>query len=165
MFLYEIVPPTEEKTTYNVGRIEGGSTVNSIAQQTVILYEYRSSSEKCLQIMKDKLNETIESFRNQGKKINLEVLGIRPGCGDGDKTALKEWTDKNIELIRNYYDGEMDLGPYSTDANIPLSKNILANTIGTIVGANAHKREEWVDLNSLPQGMGIVLSLIGQYLD
>ncbi len=163
--LYKITPPTDEKTTYNVGRIEGGSTVNSIAQNTVILYEYRSSSEKCLQIMKDNLNTVIESFRSRGKKINLEILGIRPGCGDGDKTELKEWTNKNIELIHNYYDGEMDLGPYSTDANIPLSKNILANTIGTIKGANAHKREEWVDLNSLPQGMGIVLSLIGSYLD
>lgn len=162
--LYEITPPDEEKTTYNVGRIEGGSTVNSIAQEAVILYEYRSSSEKCLQIMQNKLNETIDSFRKQGKKINLEILGIRPGCGDGDKTELKKWTDNNISLIRNYYKEEMDLGPYSTDGNIPLSKNILANTIGTITGANAHKREEWIDLNSLPQGMGIVLSLIGAKL-
>lgn len=162
--LYEITPPDEEKTTYNVGRIEGGSTVNSIAQEAVILYEYRSSSEKCLQIMQNKLNETIGSFRKQGKKINLEILGIRPGCGDGDKTELMKWTDNNISLIRNYYNGEMDLGPYSTDGNIPLSKNILANTIGTITGANAHKREEWIDLNSLPQGMGIVLSLIGAKL-
>lgn len=162
--LYEITPPDEEKTTYNVGRIEGGSTVNSIAQEAVILYEYRSSSEKCLQIMQNKLNETIDSFRKQGKKINLEILGIRPGCGDGDKTELMKWTDNNISLIRNYYNGEMDLGPYSTDGNIPLSKNILANTIGTITGANAHKREEWIDLNSLPQGMGIVLSLIGAKL-
>lgn len=162
--LYEITPPDEEKTTYNVGRIEGGSTVNSIAQEAVILYEYRSSSEKCLQIMQNKLNETIDSFRKQGKKINLEILGIRPGCGDGDKTELKKWTDNNISLIRNYYKGDMDLEPYSTDGNIPLSKNILANTIGTITGANAHKREEWIDLNSLPQGMGIVLSLIGAKL-
>lgn len=162
--LYEITPPDEEKTTYNVGRIEGGSTVNSIAQETVILYEYRSSSEKCLQIMQNKLNAVIDSFRKQGKKINLEILGIRPGCGDGDKTELMKWTDNNISLIRNYYNGEMDLGPYSTDGNIPLSKNILANTIGTITGANAHKREEWIDLNSLPQGMGIVLSLIGAKL-
>ncbi len=162
--LYQICPPKETYTTYNVGKIEGGSTVNSIAQKAVLLYEYRSSSEKCLKIMKKSLEEVIQKFRDKGKKINLEILGIRPGCGEGDKSQLEEWTKHNIKLIRNYYKGEMDLGPYSTDANIPLSKNILANTIGTIVGENAHKREEWIDLNSIPTGMGIVLSLINQFL-
>ena len=37
--LYRITPPRQEYTTYNVGRIEGGSTVNSIAQEVTLLYE------------------------------------------------------------------------------------------------------------------------------
>lgn len=163
--LYQITPPQEEYTTYNVGRIEGGSTVNSIAQEATMLYEYRSSSEHCLQIMQQAVKDTVERFRADGKTVNLEVLGIRPGCGDGDKTALRAWTERNIGLIRQYYTGEMDLGPYSTDANIPLSRNVLANTIGTIRGGGAHTREEWVDLNSLPIGMGVVLSILSQYFD
>mgnify|MGYP002590989280 CR=1 FL=1 len=60
---------------------------------------------------------------------------------------------------------ELDFGPYSTDANIPLSRNVLANTIGTVKGAGAHTRAEWVDLKSLPAGLGIVLSLMNRYLD
>lgn len=130
-----------------------------------MLYEYRSSSEHCLQVMQQAVKDTVERFRANGKTVNLEVLGIRPGCGDGDKTALRAWTERNIGLIRQYYTGEMDLGPYSTDANIPLSRNVLANTIGTIRGGGAHTREEWVDLNSLPIGMGVVLSILSQYFD
>lgn len=163
--LYQITPPQEVYTTYNVGRIEGGSTVNSIAQEATLLYEYRSSSEHCLELMRQAVNEVVERFRADGKTVNVEILGIRPGCGDGDRTALEVWTERNIQLIRRYYDGEMDLGPYSTDANIPLSRNVLANTIGTVRGGGAHTREEWVDLTSLSTGMGVVLSILSQYFD
>ena len=163
--LYQITPPQEAYTTYNVGRSEGGSTVNSIAQEATLLYEYRSSSERCLELMRQAVNNVVERFRADGKKVNVEILGIRPGCGDGDKTNLQAWTERNIQLIRRYYDGEMDLGPYSTDANIPLSRNVLANTIGTVRGGGAHTREEWVDLTSLPTGMGVVLSILSQYFD
>lgn len=163
--LYQITPPAEEYTTYNVGRIEGGSTVNSIAQEVTLLYEYRSVSEACLQKMKNELNRVVNKFRAEGKKINLEVMGIRPGCGEGDKTELKKWTVENAKCIRQYYDGSMDFGPYSTDANIPLSRNVLANTIGTVSGGGAHTRAEWVDLRSLPTGLGVILSLMNRYLD
>lgn len=163
--LYQITPPQEAYTTYNVGHIEGGSTVNSIAQEVILLYEYRSSSERCLQIMQKAVNDVVEEFRESGKKINSEILGIRPGCGDGDRTDLENWTQKNIQLIRQYYDGEINLSPFSTDANIPLSKNILANTIGTVQGGGAHTREEWIDIRSIPTGMGVVLSILSQYFD
>lgn len=53
---------------------------------------------------------------------------------------------------------------YCNDANIPLSRNVLANTIGTVKGAGAYTRAEWVDLKSLPAGLGIVLSRMNRYL-
>lgn len=163
--LYKITPPEEAYTTYNVGRIEGGTTVNSIAQETTLLYEYRSSSEQCLSTMKECFNEVINKYRAAGKHIEVDVLGVRPGAGEMDQEAFQAWTDKNISLIRAYYDGEMDLRAFSTDANVPLSKGVFANTIGTIKGDGAHTRQEWVDLNSIPAGMGIAISLMAQYLD
>ena len=51
--LYEKQPPRSAKTTYNVGVIEGGTTVNSICGECSILYEYRSESRECLQEMED----------------------------------------------------------------------------------------------------------------
>lgn len=163
--LYKIEIPKAEKTTYNVGYIEGGSTVNSIPQEASILYEYRSPSQKCLDDMAHKFNTVLSNFKNAGKMITSEVLGIRPGKGEINEALLKSWTEKNINIIKKYYDGPMDLQPYSTDANVPLSRGVLANTIGTIVGGEAHKREEWVDLNSIPAGMRIVLDLVLQYAE
>ena len=163
--LYRISPPKTPVTTYNVGKINGGTTVNSIAQEAVILYEYRSSSETCLQEMKEKFCAVIEKFRAQGKKVNVEILGIRPGAGEIDRQVFERWTADNIACIREVYDGELDRSPNSTDANIPLSLGIPANTIGTVKGGGAHTREEWVDLNSIPGGMGIVLRILELYMN
>nr|MCR5182547.1 peptidase [Clostridia bacterium] len=64
------------------------------------------------------------------------------------------------DVIGQYYDEPVWHGAASTDSNIPLSKGIPANTIGTVKGSLAHTREEWVDLDSLISGMKIVLHLM-----
>ena len=161
--LYSQHLPDMAKTTYNVGQIEGGTTVNSIAQEASILYEYRSPDEDCLQKMRRQLDDIIARYEGQ-HRINVELLGIRPGKGKFPENLLESWTQENIGHIRKYYDGPMDLQAYSTDANIPLSQGILANTIGTVVGGMAHTREEWVDLDAIPTGMGIVLEIMGKYM-
>lgn len=162
--MYRTEVPVEDKTTYNVGYMQGGTTVNSLAQEAYMLYEYRSPSEKCLKIMKEKLDCLIGRFLEKGKNITVELLGVRPGKGIFPEGALEAWTEENIRIIRKFYDGPMDLQPYSTDSNIPLSMGILANTIGTIKGGAAHTREEWVDLDSQKAGMRIVLELMGKYI-
>lgn len=154
-----------ERTTYNVGPIKGGSTVNSIPEDCELLYEYRSSSEANLAVMRRRMNAIVEELRAQGVDIDVQTVGVRPGMGDVDRVALRAFTDGNIEAVRRWYSGEMDEGPYATDSNIPLSLGVVANTIGTVVGGMPHTREEWVDLDSLPAGMGIVCDLIGRYLD
>ena len=163
--LYKIQPPTEEKTTYNVGRIEGGTTVNSIPQEASMLYEFRSTSQQCLETMEKAFNQTVEMCRSRGGNIQVELLGVRPGNGPLDQAALKSFTARSAEVIRTFYDGEMDFGPYSTDSNVPLSIGILANTIGTVQGGGAHTREEWIDKRSLGIGLQIALALMLGYAD
>ncbi len=162
--LYAVEPPQNVKTTYNVGRFEGGSTVNSIAQEASILYEFRSTSQACLEEMERKFNAVVDSCRNLGGELTVELLGIRPGNGPVDRAALEAFTEKSAAVIRMFHDGPLDFGPYSTDSNIPLSLGIVANTIGTVRGALAHTREEWIELESLKPGLKIVLSIILQYI-
>lgn len=160
--LYQMEVPQEAKTTYNVGRFEGGTTVNTVAQEASVLFEFRSTSQKCLEIMQKKMEAVIGAQTGE-HQIITELLGIRPGNGDVCREALEKHTALSTDIIREFYDGELDLDAYSTDANIPLSRGIPANTIGTVCGAGAHTREEWVDLDSLPAGMKIVLSLMLHY--
>ena len=137
-----------------MGYIQGGTTVNSIAEEAYILYEYRSTSEKCLEYMQQKATEAIASCERDCT-ITTTLLGVRPGNGNLDKEKLSAFTARNSKVIQGYYFGDMDYRPFSTDSNVPLSKGIVANTIGTVRGDLAHTREEWMDLDSLP-----VLSLM-----
>lgn len=161
--LYKIDAPDEVKTTYNVGRIEGGSTVNSIAQECSMLYEFRSTSQKCLEAMEEKFNQAVESCRDLGGELTVKLLGIRPGNGPLNKDELEAFTQQSADVISNFYTGDIDFAAYSTDSNVPLSLGIVANTIGTVLGALAHTREEWIDISSLPKGLAIVLSLMLLY--
>ena len=161
--LYKIEAPQEVKTTYNVGHIEGGTTVNSIAQECSMLYEFRSTSQKCLELMEEKFNRAVETCRGLGGELTVELLGIRPGNGPLDMDELNTFTQQSADIIRNFYTGDIDFAAYSTDSNVPLSLGIVANTIGTVLGALAHTREEWIDISSLSKGLGIVLSLMLLY--
>lgn len=163
--LYKIQVPTDAKTTYNVGRIEGGTTVNTVAQEAFMLYEFRSTSQKDLKEMEKKFSETVDACRNRDGEITIELLGVRPGNGPVSKTELERYTAKSADIIRNFFFEDLDYGAYSTDGNVPLSKGIPANTIGTVSGGKAHTREEWVDLDSLSAGLKIVLSLMLEYTD
>lgn len=161
--LYQIQPPVRSRTTYNVGRIEGGTTVNSIAQQASMLYEFRSTAQDCLEEMEEKFRRAVAHWNGRGGDFEVELLGIRPGNGPVDQKKLGQFTAKSKEIVRTFTGREPDETPNSTDSNIPLSLGIPANTIGTIDGGSAHTRQEWVDIASLPTGLKIVLGLMLEY--
>ncbi len=162
--LYRIVPPTEKKTTFNVGKIEGGTSVNTIAEYAEMLYEFRSPSQSCLQQMETAFWEEIQKSEKQDVQFEVKTIGIRPGTAITDTEALQKWTDRNADIIRKWYNGDMYLEANSTDANIPLSMDIPANTIGVVYGNGAHTTEEWIEPESLKPGLCIALELLQYYL-
>lgn len=161
--LYQIEVPTREKTTYNVGVIEGGSTVNSIAQKASMLYEFRSADQSCLKEMEGKFRAVIEKYRNLRYNVEVEIIGIRPGSGPVDAAKLQALTAANVAVIKACYDGEISVHASSTDANIPLSVGIPANTFGTVSGALEHTREEWIEIESMRPGFLIALMTAMRY--
>lgn len=158
--LYQIKVPSGAKTTYNVGRIEGGTTVNTIAQKASMLFEYRSLDAENLKQMKSMFSHTIGKYKNMGTNIEVRLLDSRP-CKDGvDDESLHMITKKSKEIIRQYYDGPLKIAAASTDSNIPLSLGIPANTIGTVIGGGGHTYEEWINPGSLKQGLSIAMTVI-----
>ena len=156
--LYQIVPPAG--ATYNVGRIEGGTTVNSIAQEASILYEFRSTSQDSLARMEQLFRQALSRWENQGGAFEVQLLGVRPGNGPVNPGALARFTARNCEIVQAFTGQAPDRSANSTDSNIPLSLGIPANTIGTVGGALPHTREEWVSLDSLPRGLALALALM-----
>ncbi len=159
--LYRTDPPAG--TTCNIGRIEGGTTVNSIAQEASMLYEFRSVSQSCLAEMETRLRTALSHWEGLGGRFEVELLGIRPGNGPLDEAALGRFTARTAGVIRAVTGQEPQCAASSTDSNIPLSLGIPANTIGTVAGGLAHTRQEWVDLASLPAGLTLALSLMLEY--
>lgn len=177
--LYQIEPPFGEKTTYNVGTIEGGTTVNSIAQSASMLYEFRSASQECLKEMEERFRAVIRKWqedgnreavcrkrasgKNFGKEITVEVLGVRPGNGPVNEKRLEELTRVNVDLIESCISGTVTVRAGSTDANIPLSEGIPANTFGTVRGGLEHTREEWMEIESMREGMLVAMGTLARY--
>lgn len=157
--------PAPEGATYNIGKIEGGTGINVIPQRAELLYEFRSTSQSCLEEMEKRFRQVLANWSDRGGELAVDLLGIRPGNGPVDPAELAQLTAGSVDVIRTFYPGGIDSAPGSTDSNIPLSLGIPANTIGTVAGGGMHTREEWVELDSLPVGLAVALSLMLQYGD
>lgn len=158
--LYEKTPPTGAKTTYNAGVIEGGSTINSIAGECSLLYEYRSESRECMQEMDKYLTETLDCFRKKGYDIQTEVLGLRPCKGDVDEEKQEALTQQAAKLVEEITQKPASLHAASTDANASLALGIPSVTVGAIVGGGAHTRGEWIRLDCLENAVKIALGIL-----
>jgi len=150
-------------TTYNIGTINGGTSVNTIAQEASMLCEYRSNDRECLKIMNEKFLE-IFNKANKENNIKVEVVGERPCAGDVNQKDLEE-------LIKKADDSVIKIGykpihkTSSTDSNIPLANNIPSVCIGACNGYGVHTREEYLDINSLDLGLKRVMLLLNNYFE
>lgn len=153
---YSLKVPDIGKTTYNVGVIEGGTSVNTIAQNCSMMYEYRSNKKEGLAFMDRFFDSVIASFQTFGIEVTVEALGDRPCKGDIDPSGL---TKIVMEASEKYgYHRTEECG--STDCNIPLSMGIPAVCFGVYEGKGAHTREEWVDVESTRDGMKILSEVL-----
>ena len=158
--LYTMKVPPIGKTTYNVGTISGGTSVNTIAQHAEMLYEFRSDEREALAIMEQHLNAAIEFYRTKGVEVTVTLLGDRPCSGDVDHVLETSLMDRAAEAVKRHYGYEVTFRSGSTDCNVPLSMGIPAICVGCAVGTGAHTREESVDIASLRPGLAVALELI-----
>ena len=160
----QIPQENESKTTHNVGVIEGGTSVNTIAQNASFLYEYRSDSHICLEKMQQFFQEVIQRAQSDNQaKITVETIGVRPCSHNVDEAVLEEMIANAQRICQKHtrIDCQRDSG--STDANIPMSMGIPAVCVGTYQGGGVHTREEYLDIDSIPTGLKIVAEVILQY--
>jgi len=166
--------PESPRTSFNVGEIEGGTSVNSIPSRAAMKVDLRSESESELTklesflrtSMQSGLDEEMASARDRGMsgssnalELKTVVLGIRP-AGD---------LPENSPLLAALLAADMRLGNRSrrerssTDANIPLSLGIHAISLGAGGrSGGAHTLEEWYDPVGREMGLQrVALTLLG----
>ena len=162
--IYTVEPPVCEgsRVTYNVGTIEGGTSVNTIAQSAKMLCEYRSDNAECIDIMQEKFQKIFRDAQSDEAKIHVTMVGDRPcarGVNEEDLQALIATCAGVIEEV----DGNAPrFASSSTDCNIPLSLGIPAVCFGVYYGGGMHTREEWIEKKSMVPGLEIAIKVAGK---
>lgn len=155
----------EGKNTYNVGVISGGTSVNTIAEDAKILFEYRSDSDESLEKINLIFKNVIKAFLDKyNKELEAEIkcVGERPSERGVDMEKQLQLSFMGKETIKYATDFEAEFCSASTDCNIPLSMGIPAICYGTYTGGGQHTREEYVNIDSLKGGLRIAMLTILQ---
>lgn len=160
--IYEIVPPKKEgsRSTYNVGAIEGGTSVNTIAQSAKMFCEYRSDDRDCLDILRREFERVFEEAKSNEVEIIVNKIGDRPCKGEVDPLLEKEMIDAYSAAVKEFTGKEVLPELASTDANVPLSLNIPAACMGVFMGQGAHTRGEFTNKAALTDGVKISIRTV-----
>jgi len=158
--IYKLDLPEKEgtKTSYNVGTISGGTSVNTIAQSAKMLCEYRSDDRECLDIMQANFERIFRSSCSEQVQVNVKRVGDRP-CGNIDAEKTEALKGIAVPVIEELSGKRVSFESGSTDCNIPLSLGIPALCVGVNRYSGIHTREEWVVKDSLICGLEIAIRL------
>lgn len=153
------------KSAINVGLIEGGSSVNAIAQTARAKVDIRSESNEKMDELVEILSNAVDRARdleNQrataGKVgAKLREIGSRPAAALPDNAAILQY----IRAVDAHLGIRSHLDCSSTDANIPISLGIPAIAIGAGgVGGGAHTTQEWFRPEGRDLGLKRILLLL-----
>lgn len=149
--------PRDPKTTFNVGRIGGGTSVNSIAFESWMEVDMRSSDARSLQALDVKFNRAIdESVREEDKRWGKSVLSADKalvGNRPAGQTAADAPIVQAAVSVTRALGLPVSLDEGSTDANYPMSLGIPAITIdGGGRGTDAHALSESFDVTDSWKG-------------
>lgn len=156
--------PTLPKTTFNIGTIHGGTSVNSIPQSATIRVDTRSASVIELDRMERALREAIDEIlpqmkgrkRQEALRAEVRVIGNRPAADLASDAHLL----KMIRAVDAHLKNQSRVQRASTDANIPLSLGREAIAIGAGgSGGGAHTLSEWYDPAGRELGLKRILLL------
>jgi tripeptide aminopeptidase len=141
--------PEDPKTTFNVGMIEGGTSINTIAPTASAMIDMRSWDPDSLAHLSAQVREIIETAAGEGLTTELDVLGERPaGSTSKDHPIVHLLEDVHQWLgIETIHDAS------STDANVPISMGIPAICVGISRGDRVHTIYEYVDVEPIANGL------------
>lgn len=158
--LYQVKIPEKGRTTYNVGTISGGTSVNTIAQNAQMLYEFRSDERESLAIMQKNLDDILKEYREKGLDISCKLVGDRPCSGAVDPVRQNALADRAADAAKSWFGFDPERKSASTDCNVPLAMGIPAVCIGCLYGEGAHTREEKVRIDSLLPGLKLCFQMV-----
>jgi acetylornithine deacetylase/succinyl-diaminopimelate desuccinylase-like protein len=164
--------PREPRTTFNVGRIEGGASVNAIPEKAAMDVDLRSSAEAELRRLDSFFRRAVRqavdeenASRRPGDPLldlKLDLIGERPTGETPADSPLVELAMEATKMMGI----EPRLDQSSTDSNLPISLGIPAITLGA-GGASgcSHTLAEWYEPRGrelgLKRALLVILGVVG----
>ena len=156
----QIEVPEKPKTTYNVGRVGGGTSVNSVPFEAWFEFDERSADVASLDAVDAKFKVAVQAgvdeenaFRKDKGKISvkLESVGIRPAGITPVDAPIILAAKASVEALKL---GKFETGEASTDSNVPMHLGIPAMTMGGGgKGNGAHFLQESFDSTDSYKGV------------
>ncbi|MBZ0276355.1 MAG: M20/M25/M40 family metallo-hydrolase [Anaerolineae bacterium] len=145
----EIRLPTSPRTTYNIGMIDGGQTINAIATHASLWLDMRSESPQGVAQLEREVYDHIQALTDSDLQFQVEVVGDRPAGMIATSHPLLRGALAALDHVNVH--GALDTG--STDANVPLAAGYPAVTIGITRGGNAHRLDEYIETEPVAAGL------------
>jgi acetylornithine deacetylase/succinyl-diaminopimelate desuccinylase-like protein len=141
--------PSQPRTTMNVGKISGGTSVNVIAPEASLELDLRSEGQESLTELISTVEQLIHNASTPEVRVDAEVIGQRPAGYIDPSHPLIDLAENCVQAV--------GLTPIltagSTDANVPLSKGFPAVVLGISSGGGAHTVHEFINTEPVALGM------------
>jgi acetylornithine deacetylase/succinyl-diaminopimelate desuccinylase-like protein len=150
--------PVHPRTTMNVGKISGGTSVNVIASEAALELDLRSEGPQALAELVAAAEKLIQQANRPGVSVQASVIGQRPA---GEISASHPLVSLAKDCLKEQgLDASLISG--STDANVPLSKGYPAIVLGLTTGGSAHTIHEYINAAPISQGLGQLVSFVSR---
>ena len=149
--------PSSPRTTFNVGRVGGGTSINAISSDAWMEVDLRSSEAQTLRTLEQRFRQCVQDAADQENArwgssaltVVLDVVGVRPS----GRSSLTSQIVQAAVSVQKALNLPVSFAEGSTDANLPLSLGIPALTIDTGgTGSGVHTEDELFDTTDAWKG-------------
>jgi tripeptide aminopeptidase len=159
--------PREPRTTFNVGRIEGGTSVNAISEKAAMDVDLRSGSDEELRRLDSFFRRSVKQAADEENanrrpgdpllELKIDLIGERPSGETPADSPLVELAAEATKMLGI----EPRLDQSSTDSNLPISLGIPAITLGAGgTSGSSHTLAEWYDPTDRDLGLKRALLVV-----
>ncbi|MGC1378601.1 MAG: M20/M25/M40 family metallo-hydrolase [Anaerolineales bacterium] len=150
--------PESPRTTLNVGRIGGGTSINTLAAEAWMELDLRSAAADALTELNHQVEQLIQAANRPDVRFDAQLVGQRPA---GEMPVHHPFLRLAESCLRD--EGvQPNLTAGSTDANIPLSRGYPALVLGLTTGGGAHALNEYIETGPLEQGLRQLVHFVKQ---
>jgi tripeptide aminopeptidase len=150
--------PDLPRSSLNVGLVQGGSSVNAIAEEAGMVIDIRSVDADTLGLLVERVEQRLRSVaRRHRVTLALQVVGDRPAGATADPALIDAARAALVSLGL-----EARVAPSSTDASAAVASGIPAMALGVARGGDAHRLSEWVEPDSLALGLQVLQGLLAR---